>query len=374
MDRRLYHLDFLRAFMLFLGVFYRSAHADAGTGEYDFVRDISGAFRMACFFIISGYFSALVLERRGDFSFLKGRVLMLGVPALVCVIFLAPITHDWMDVYHSESGTGKPFIISWMQHAWFLFALLLYTLPLTIMVRYSKSIVECLGGYMTLNSARLVLFGAVVGFCVFLQEFLLPNYVWGVPGAEYFALFSIITAQHFPYFLLGVYMFLWRDLYAMFNSRSGFWSVAALICIAGAIGMEVAVSQLNQAGYQWHWVEYLVSIYEYALAIVISIALFALSARYLDQDYFVVGLMAKSAYTVYVVHFILVAFLLLFLQRVGLSMDVRMVVSALVACGVGMLFHFIVVEKVRFASFLFNGRLQPSRVNLLAKDVENTAR
>ena len=142
----------------------------------------------------------------------------------------------------------------------------------------------------------------------------------------------------------------------------------------GGVGVEFTIAQFEIEGYQWHWLKYLVSIYEYALAIFISIALFALSARYLDKNYSVVSVMAKSAYTVYVVHFILVAFLLLFLQRVGLSMDVRMVLSALLACGMGMAFHFLVVDKFRFASYLFNGRLQSTSSGVTTSTVEGAAK
>lgn len=360
MERRLYHLDFLRAVMLFIGVFYRSAHADAGTGEYDFVRGLSGAFRMACFFIISGYFSAMVLERRGDLSFLKGRMTMLAVPALVCVLLLAPFTTEWMVAYYTEAGAGESFKMFWMQHAWFLLSLLVFTLPLGYIVRYTRDIVRWLTAYMPLGVARLLLFAGVVAVCVFLHQFLLPRYMWGIPWIHLVGLFVLITVQHFPYFLLGVFMYLWKDLYGKFNHHPALWGGVSLVCVGGALGIELGSRYLDSAGFALSGLSYLTMTYDYILAIVISLALFSISARYLDKDFYIVRIMAQSAYTVYVVHFILVAFLLFILQRAGLSMDARMVLSGITACAVGMLFHFAVVEKFRFASLLFNGRLPPA--------------
>lgn len=373
MERRLYHLDFLRAFMLFIGVFYRSAHADVGTGEYDFVRGISGAFRMACFFIISGYFSAMVLERRGDLSFLKGRMTMLAVPSLVCVILLAPFTTEWMVAYYTESGAEKSFKMFWMQHAWFLLSLLVFTLPLSYILRYSRETVSWLTGYMPLEVARLLLFTGVVATCVFLHQFLLPKYMWDIPWIHLVGLFVLITVQHFPYFLLGVFMYLWKDLYGKFNNHPALWGGVTLVCIGGALGIELGSSYLEKAGLAFRGLDYLTMAYDYLLAIVISIALFSISARYLDKDFFIVRIMAQSAYTVYVVHFILVAFLLFILQRAGLSMDARMVLSAVTACVVGMLFHFAVVEKSRLALLLFNGRLRPTGAGRPEASAANTS-
>lgn len=53
---RLHHLDFLRASMMVLGVLVHASHADFDNGEYEIIRFLSGSFRMACFFIIAGFF------------------------------------------------------------------------------------------------------------------------------------------------------------------------------------------------------------------------------------------------------------------------------------------------------------------------------
>ncbi|MBB5212226.1 acyltransferase family protein [Microbulbifer hydrolyticus] len=357
MERRLYHLDFLRAFALFIGVFYRSAHADAGAGDYDFVRDASGAFRMACFFLISGYFSVALIERKGTLPFLKGRLVMLTVPALVCVILLAPFTAEWMASYYSEVNTGKDFKMFWMYHAWFLFSLLAYTLVLTYTVRFSKASVGWLTKFMPENSARIVLFAAVVVVCALSYKVILPSFMWDIPYIHLVGLFILISVQHFPYFLLGVFMFLWRDVYEKFNSGYITWGLVALVCIAGSVVLSLVEDYYRGAGVELHFIEFFAIIYEYLLAILLSIFLCAFGARFLDKDFWIVRAMAQSAYTVYVVHFVIVAFLLFVLQRIGMPMDARMLLSAVGACLGGMLFHFAVVKRFKLTSLLFNGKL-----------------
>ncbi|WGL18006.1 acyltransferase family protein [Microbulbifer bruguierae] len=357
MDRRLYHLDFLRAFALFVGVFYRSAHADAGAGDYDFVRDASGAFRMACFFLISGYFSVAVIERKGTLPFLKGRLVMLTVPALVCVILLAPFTAEWMATYYSEADSSKDFKMFWMYHAWFLFSLLAYTLVLNYTVHVSKVSVAWLSRFMPENAARIVLFSTVVFVCALSYKVLLPSFMWEIPYIHVIGLFVLISVQHFPYFLLGVFMFLWQDVYERFNSGYIRWGLVALVCIGGSVALSLLTDYYQGRGVELHFLEFFATIYEYLLAILLSIFFCAFGARFLDKDFWIVRAMAQSAYTVYVVHFIIVAFLLFALQKIGIPMDARMLLSAVGACLGGMLFHFVVVKRFKIASLLFNGKL-----------------
>ncbi|MCA0901710.1 acyltransferase family protein [Microbulbifer agarilyticus] len=357
MDRRLYHLDFLRAFALFVGVFYRSAHADAGGGDYDFVRDVSGAFRMACFFLISGYFSLALIERKGTLPFLKGRLVMLVVPALVCVILLAPFTAEWMASYYSQVSANKDFKMFWMYHAWFLFSLLAYTLILKYTVRFSMKSVHWLSKYMPENLARIVFFSIVVLACALSYKVILPSFMWEIPYIHLVGLFVLISVQHFPYFLLGVFMYMWRDVYVKFNSGYVQWGLVALVCIGGSVALSLVLGQYQGGGLGLRFLEFFAVVYEYVLAILLSIFLCAFGARFLDKDFWVVRVMAQSAYTVYVVHFIIVAFLLFALQQIGVSMDARMALSAVGACLGGMLFHFAIVKRFKITSLLFNGKL-----------------
>ncbi|WP_226666093.1 acyltransferase family protein [Microbulbifer aggregans] len=358
MDRRLYHLDFLRAFMLFLGVFYRSAHADAGAGDYDFVRDASGAFRMACFFIISGYFSVSLLERKGSFSFLKSRTIMLLTPALFCIAFLVPITNDWMLAYYANEGAESKFEVFWQQHAWFLIVLLMFTLPLAFVVRCVRNSVHWLSRYMSLTIARITLFSAVVLGCILFKKFVVSGFVWSIPYSHLYG-YSIWSAStYFPYFILGVFMYLWRDVYVRFNTGYPMWGVIALAIVFGLIYLESVGLSLDVISKESHVQHGILLFYKYAVAIAISLFLFSVSARFLDKDFWIVRIMAQSAYTVYIVHFTLVAWFLLMLQEAGMSMNARMMLSALATCVVGVLFHYLVVKKVNMASLLFNGKLK----------------
>ena len=299
---------------------------------------------------------------------------MLTVPALVCVILLAPFTAEWMASYYNQANSSKDFKMFWMYHAWFLFSLLAYTLILNYTVRFSKFSVDLLSRRMPESVARIVFFSAVVLVCALSYKVILPSFMWDIPYIHLIGLFVLISVQHFPYFLLGVFMFLWRDVYDKFNSGYIRWGLVALVCIGGSIALSIVTDYYQVSGAKLHILDFFATIYEYLLAIILSIFLCAFGARFLDKDYWIVRVMAQSAYTVYVVHFIIVAFLLFVLLDMGVPMDARMALSAIGACLGGVLFHFAVVKRFKVTSLLFNGKLSYGTGAASGKVVENPVR
>ena len=45
------------------------------------------SFRMGGFFLLSGFFAALVIYRRGNLRWLRARAMQLAVPLLVCMAY-----------------------------------------------------------------------------------------------------------------------------------------------------------------------------------------------------------------------------------------------------------------------------------------------
>lgn len=65
---------------------------------------LGGLFWLGPFFLVAGWFSARSLARRGPGGFVRTRLLRLGAPLLVFVLFLQPFT-DWLGNIHQERGS-----------------------------------------------------------------------------------------------------------------------------------------------------------------------------------------------------------------------------------------------------------------------------
>jgi surface polysaccharide O-acyltransferase-like enzyme len=146
---RLYYFDNLKALMIILVVMLHAAVTYSGLGGwyykenesvdmgstmfFAFFQTFTQAYFMSMFFMISGYFTRRSLERKGAALFLRGRLFRLGVPLLIYIFILHPISvklaHPDIDLldYYRE-GIVQLHFFSWTGPLWFVEALLIFNI------------------------------------------------------------------------------------------------------------------------------------------------------------------------------------------------------------------------------------------------------
>ena len=149
---RIHYMDALRGTAMLLGIVFHSllflvpydawpvhdawAHA-TDPRQNPYALAISGlhGFRMPLFFVISGFFTAMMWRSRGIRRVLRHRLVRIGVPLLAGMVTIVQVT-NWLF-----SGQAFP-LLSWplawvdgLAHLWFLWHLLLMTGGLAIALR-----------------------------------------------------------------------------------------------------------------------------------------------------------------------------------------------------------------------------------------------
>ena len=151
-DQRIYGLDALRAVLMFLGIFIHAAlnympewytqdPQHLVTWSYAYIIDPIHVFRMPAFFVISGFFGALLVEKRGFYFLLKHRFKRIFLPFLVFSCLNSPFLHllsthnryicdgelnPWTRTF--DELALHHFIPFDFAHLWFLYHLLWITL------------------------------------------------------------------------------------------------------------------------------------------------------------------------------------------------------------------------------------------------------
>jgi len=347
---RLHHLDFLRAAMMFLGVLVHASHADYDLGDFELVRFLSGSFRMPCFFIIAGFFSLLVLEKKGVSDFLRKRLVMLGVPALTCVLILVPITVQWMTVYFTEGKVATEPHSGWMGHAWFLFVLIIYTIVIRPLV-YAMDVIVNRTARVIGNIAAQAAFFLVLVLGVMFVSKVIQKFGPNVPYYETWKFLVSSTIGNLPHFVLGLMMYRWANVYGFLHKNMWAWIVLALL----GVTVKHQLAQYEITSTLQH-LQYMVVSYSTAYAV--SAALFSISSRLLTTHNAAIRLFSESAYTVYIVHYFFIAGVLVLLQRLDVNLLLRMLIAFAVASVFGVLLHVFLVRKVAVASLLFNGKFR----------------
>ncbi len=148
---RRHDLDALRAVFLLFGIPYHAALtvrpgpwiANMHDRSRDFIQlaDYLHLFRMPGFYMIAGYFAAMLLQRRPVASYLPSRLHRLVPPFLAGTLLLVPAMHFLLLL---ETGHPQPLarwweIMTWVErnpfeHLWFVQVLLYYTAGLAGLV------------------------------------------------------------------------------------------------------------------------------------------------------------------------------------------------------------------------------------------------
>ncbi|RYZ96883.1 MAG: hypothetical protein EOP11_22815, partial [Proteobacteria bacterium] len=146
MRARLHSLDTMRAFLMLLGVIFHSVQfsltGHGATGEapfYDAFIFFVHSWRMPAFFLLSGFFTELLTERRGWRLSLSNRLRRVGGPFLLALLIVLPINVFFISAYVdlAQGRTESVFTLSFLQealfhrwrkpklhHLWFLYYLL----------------------------------------------------------------------------------------------------------------------------------------------------------------------------------------------------------------------------------------------------------
>ena len=156
-SQRFYDLDVLRAVTMFLGIvehvclFVLPAAqplwpiydaAAKGDPTYHYVLEVLHGFRTPVFFLISGFFSALLWQRRGLYAFSIHRLKRIGIPLAAGCLTIVPLS-IWMlaagggyqDPYDFPLWTLPLVWIFSLTHLWFLWYLLLMVGAFALAVR-----------------------------------------------------------------------------------------------------------------------------------------------------------------------------------------------------------------------------------------------
>ncbi|WP_395326992.1 acyltransferase family protein [Novosphingobium sp. BL-8H] len=142
---REHHWDAVRGGLMLLGIPYHVALAYRpgrawmvpvmeGDPLMTDLAHVIHIFRMPAFFLIAGYFSALLLARRDAREWLRGRLVRIGVPLAVSLVTIVPV----LNVIAASVRAADPWTIhalypstgTVLRHLWFL-AVLLYLQSLT---------------------------------------------------------------------------------------------------------------------------------------------------------------------------------------------------------------------------------------------------
>ncbi len=322
---RLHSLDNLRAIMMWLGIVLHVSlnhvvgpaptqwHDKQSTLAADLLIAFIHSFRMPVFFILAGFFVAMLIERRGPAGMLKNRLRRLALPFVIFwpVLFVLTVLLIMLFMHQMVRGTWgldpalvppppDGAILNTM-HLWFLYLLVWFCVLTALLSRITNYLPNGLAQFVGDSLYRLGAnwWGVVIlalPLAVFGASFragiVMPGGSFAPPLAEWF--------HNGLFFAFGLAFYRYRG--ALLPRFVKAWPVYAatggLFFIAWLVLFQLLQSQSISIPQPQFWQAFLYNCATWAW----SFALIGAFARYLPTQNKYLQYMADSSYWVYLIH------------------------------------------------------------------------
>jgi len=329
-----------------------------GAGAYTYLAEFIHLFRMPAFFVVAGYFAALLLARREAGAWLRGRVTRLGIPFVTCLLLLNPVMNlfcelsvfppaqAWNSFLHNSATSGG----YWVRHLWFIIVLLYFCAAAALYGKVrpsSKAAVlpERIDRWLARRLLPvLVAVALVTGLweAVAVEAFYMAGLATNLPQ-QILRLDEVI--QFAPWFLMGMVLArapLTRESLYRFSMPVA--AIAVLAAGASLIGMG------HLGPMQGRFLATIAALFLTQCAI-------AACKQLADRPHPLVARLVDASFTVYLFHMPVIIGLVLAGSHVAmpLGLKVGLVLAAAFALSWG---AWALVSRSRLLLFLFDGRKQ----------------
>lgn len=380
MDRetdRFHALDALRAVMMLLGIVLHAAvpylQIDLGPLVFkdgqsspliDLLFHYIHAFRMPSFFVMAGFFAALLYSRRGLKGLLVNRYYRLALPFMIFWPLLFAVLSANISYASGDRSSYGFLLINALReggiigystmHLWFIYYLLIFLLllvPLLCCVKLLPSTTLFLNRYFGLLLRR------PLGLVILTLPLVLVGYAYPAGAVQVDQRFMPTLAElvyHGTFFVAGWQLY--KNAACIDRYRQYWWRYK----LAGLLVFALAVSllTLKQSDQQWQdsiWLQLGIAVSHNLASWLLVLAFIGLFVRFLNFRSPTLRYLTDSSYWSYLVHLPLLFPLALLFQNVNLNVWLKFAAVFFIMWTVCLLSYQLLVRRSVIGQLL-NGR------------------
>lgn len=377
---RVHYMDNLRAFAMLLGIFFHAALAYSPSLKeiwltaspqnsviVDFVAFFSHSFRMPLFFLIAGFFTALLIQKRGIAAMIKNRLLRITLPfaiflPLLILAFVLLIGWATENVQAKSPMLG---LIAMMaqypdapppplttMHLWFLYQLTFFCIATAIVVKFIKfdwmsRIINMPKLFLLLGPLLLVPALITQHAPIPAPEQFMPQ-LWSFGFFGLFFMFGYGLFSH-QFFLDKLRPYVWLMLatsivayilfFELFPRHTTMQEIMAVMATPPSI-------DLKQAG--------LATLQAY-ISVFMSLALLIVGRSLFNNQNDSMKLIADSSYWIYIIHLPVLWLIQFYLLDKEWPLLVEFLLSSFGTLLIGLISYLILVQRTPIG-WLLNGK------------------
>lgn len=321
-QKRLFFVDNLRTWMVILVVLQHLAEL---SGTLYLFMMLNQAYFMGLLFLLAGYFTPGSFERKRPGSFLKDRLLRLGVPALIYAFIISPITRIGTHMQQALAGNIPDSLFA-LGPMWFVVMLLVFDLGylawrMAIRNRPKHPAAE---NRRRLTFLAVALFMLALAAASYLLRFVIPYgmSILGFPSLDY-------LAQYLSFFLIGMLAFRrgWlRSIPGSLGQLGFVLAVFATVILFPAALIGLGSTFIGHGS----WQSAVFALWDSIFAVGISLALITSFRRFLNGGKKFGRFLSQHSFTVYLIHVPVIVFLMLALHSLQMQVLLKFCLAAVV--------------------------------------------
>lgn len=360
--QRIYHLDAVRCFCMLFGLMVHGATiGDAWL--FEAIKEASEHFRMAAFFLVSGFFTALVCKRSLLPAFITNRGRMILLPLAAGLMLLNPITNWLIHWFHGQPMSladwlaggwrlpiGPPAQSNWHLHLWFLFSLFAYAM-LTPLLLAASNLAALARPVDTLASRWPALVPVLMALAVGAATVLLRgmhDMLLRLPEGNPFRFIAMATLAYLPFFAVGTLAFARAPLFDALHRLP----LLGLLVIGGAyLGHDLFAAHLPHALERASY-----HLTKSAFIFLIVCAILWLARRLVTKGSPMLSMLTSSVYSFYIFHFLAIYLIACATQLITGNLYLIFATILLVGYPALLWLHRRWIEPVPLMAWLWNGK------------------
>jgi peptidoglycan/LPS O-acetylase OafA/YrhL len=289
---------------------------------------LNQAYFMGFFFLLSGYFTPGSFERKGLTSFLKDRLIRLGIPLLVFAFVLNPIAS--IGIWQMPASlTGITTPLSWQEYPkligigplWFIVMLLVFDFGYAAwrVDTWTRSASDSAPP----RYRMVVVFVLVLALASYLIRIVLPlgKYALSFPSLAY-------LPQYLSFFIIGIiaYHRNWLRTIPSRMGKLGFGVALVATLTLFPISLSGGAAFLGNG----YWQSAVYALWDSTFAVGMVLGLTTLFRRFFNYPNRLGRFLSQHSYTVFIIHAPIIVFLALAMRGIHLEQLLKFGLAAIV--------------------------------------------
>lgn len=346
MNSRYYGLDLARAVFMLLGLVYhvsmvfrvdrewRVTH-EQQSSVFNIITHFLHGFRMDGFYLLSGFFFLLIVEKYGEKKALLDRLAKLGVPMLVVGFTLNTVMNYLSVNFIFDSAWNYIVNGRWLAHLWFLGNLIGYCTVTVLFVR------------------RLIVVASKpqpLWLLIFVTFFLTPTIsVIGTRAPNTTLLFLSLNSFfiYLPFFLLGLFLYAQKKTFLELLTLRNFLISLILSTVLYLASDLMKIAELSFT---------LNMLFIKCANTLLAIGLIALFNTLGNKPSTHVSKLVNSSYSIYLLHMPLIVIYQHALQNIAVNVTAHFLLLLTLVFTTSFYIHQLVIQKSHTLLFLLNGK------------------